>query len=104
MDISPIQRMAMAANQASRPVDAPRPAPPVAAAQASPVPADQKTASRSTTMEPNTSVVVAWHAGSLGYVTRVVDQHTGDVVLQTPPDQVLRMVEKILKRLEGATG
>ena len=51
---------------------------------------------------PATDVVVAWHAASLGYVTRVVDHASGTVFMQTPPEQVLHMVERVLKRIEGA--
>ena len=51
---------------------------------------------------PATDVVVAWHAASLGYVTRVVDSTSGTVFMQTPPEQVLHMVERVLKRIEGA--
>lgn len=51
---------------------------------------------------PATDVVVAWHAASLGYVTRVVDSSSGTVFMQTPPEQVLHMVERVLKRIEGA--
>ena len=105
MDVSPIQRLAMTANHAVRPVEAGREAPAVAPApQARPAHADQEVAKRMSTPEPATHVVVAWHAASLGYVTRVVDQHTGDVVLQTPPQQVLEMVQKILDRLERVSG
>ena len=45
-------------------------------------------------------VLVSWHPGSLGYVTRVVDQTSGSVLFQSPPEQVLAMVEKLIKRLE----
>ncbi len=105
MDVSPIQRLAMTANHTPRPVDPVRGAPAVTPApQASPASADQEATHRSAQMESSTRVVVAWHAGSLGYVTRVVDQHTGDVVLQTPPQNVLDMVSKIIERLQGAHG
>jgi hypothetical protein len=103
MDVSPIQRLAMTANHVVRPVEAVRPAPAVAPTpQASPATADQHATDRNT--GPSTQVVVAWHAASLGYVTRVVDQHTGQVVMQTPPQQVLEMVQKIIERLQGASG
>jgi len=46
-------------------------------------------------------VLVSWHPGSLGYVTRVVDQVSGSVLFQSPPEQVLAMVEKLVRRLEG---
>jgi hypothetical protein len=105
MDVSPIQRLAITANHATRPVEAVRPAPPVAPApQASPAPADQEATYRNANTDPSTRVVVAWHAATLGYVTRVVDQHTGSVVYQTPPQQVLAMVEKFLDGLQGVTG
>ena len=46
-------------------------------------------------------VLVSWHPGSIGYVTQVVDQHSGSVVFQTPPDQVLAVVLKVMERLKG---
>ena len=101
MDVSPIQRLAMTANQAAPPAETVRPAlavPP--AAQADPARAERQAEDRASSMEATSRVVVAWHAGSVGYVTRVVDQHTGQVVMQTPPQQVLEMVQKIIERLE----
>ena len=101
MDVSPIQRLAITANHAARPVEAPRePAAVSPPAQAAAARADQQADQRSAAAEVSTQVVVAWHPASLGYVTRIVDQQTGDVVLQTPPQQVLDMVQKILDRLE----
>ena len=105
MDVSPIQRLAITANHAAQPVEPIRPAPEVApAAQASPPSADEEATQRNTQMESSTRVVVAWHAASLGYVTRVVDQHSGAVVFETPAKQVLEMVQKVIERLEGANG
>ena len=104
MDVSPIQRLAIVANHAPKPVDDVKDTPAVApAAQASPPAADQHVTNRNATTESNTRVVVAWHAASLGYVTRVVDQHSGAVVLQTPPEEVLEMVQKVIERLQEGT-
>ena len=50
---------------------------------------------------PATAVVVAWHAASLGYVTRIVDRLSGTVVMQTPPEEVLDMVERVVQKLRG---
>lgn len=104
MDVSPIQRLAISANQAARPVDGVRqPSAAVApATQARAAAADQQTTQRNTS-DSNTKVVVAWHAASLGYVTRIVDEMSGEVVMQTPPEQVLNMVQKMIDRLEGKT-
>lgn len=102
MDVSPIQKLAIAANQAPRAVHTVRETPAVAPpAQASPASADQEATHRSPGSEASTQVVVAWHAASLGYVTRVVDQHSGSVVYESPPERILDMVEKVIKRLEG---
>lgn len=46
-------------------------------------------------------VLVSWHPGSIGYVTQVVDQHSGSVLFQTPPDEVLQIVLKAMARLKG---
>ena len=103
MDVSPIQRLAIHANQAARPVQAPRGTPAVTPpAQAAAASADQEVTQRNRS-ETSTRVVVAWHPSSLGYVTQVVDQHSGIVFMQTPPEQVLRMVQQIMKELEGGT-
>jgi uncharacterized FlaG/YvyC family protein len=100
MDVSPIQRMAITANHAARPV-APARGPAVAAtAQAKPVAADQQ-ATRHVSTESKLNVEVAWHGASMGYVTRIVDQHTGTVLMSTPPEQVLKMVQQVIERLEG---
>lgn len=101
MDVSPVQRQALTANHAAPPVAPALPAPVAATAQGRPAAADQQATRPRPEMEASTSVVVAWNAASLGYVTRVVDQHTGAVVLQTPPEQVLKMVEMFIERLEG---
>ena len=103
MDVSPIQRMAMTASSAVRPTEPAKDAPAVAPTpQASPAAADQEaTSGRS---QARMQIEVNWHPLSLGYVTRVVDQHTGYVVMQTPPEQVLRMVQKVIERLEGGNG
>lgn len=102
MDVSPIQRLAIVANQATKPVSSVREAPAVGpVAQAEPATADQQATANSTTTESRTRVVVAWHAASLGYVTRVVDQHSGAVVMQTPPEEVLDMVQRVIERLQG---
>jgi uncharacterized FlaG/YvyC family protein len=100
MDVSPIQRMAITANQAARPVAPVRSPAVVATAQAPPVAADQEVTQR-LSAESRLNVEVAWHGASMGYVTRIVDQHTGEVVLSTPPEQVLKMVQKVIERLEG---
>ena len=99
MDVSPIQRLAMA-GQSSAATAARETRPVQPTAQAVRAPADQEVRARATTAEPNTTVVVSFNAASLGYVTRVVDQHTGDVLLQTPPQQVLEMVQKLIERIE----
>jgi len=100
MDVSPIQRMAAAANAAVRPVAPPEKATGMApVAQARPAAADSD-AARPKTETPSMRVLVSWHPGSLGYVTRVVDQTSGSVLFQSPPEQVLAMVEKLIKRLE----
>lgn len=101
MDVSPIQRMAITANQAARPVETVQPVAPAVppAAQAAPAAADESVTQRN--QDAATQVLVAWHAGSLGYVTSVVDRHTGEVLYQTPPEQVLNMVQEVIERLEG---
>ena len=100
MDVSPIQRLAATANAAVRPV-APgeKPAGPAPVAQARPAAADSD-AARKKADTPSMRVLVSWHPGSLGYVTRVVDQVNGSVLFQSPPEQVLAMVEKLIRRLE----
>ena len=100
MDVSPIQRMAMTANNVVRAASPVKDAPAVAPTpQASPAAADQE--ATATRAEARMHVEVNWHPASLGYVTRVVDQHTGEVLMQTPPEQVLIMVQKVIERLEG---
>ena len=101
MDVSPIQRAAATANAAIRPImatekaaESPR------VAQASPAAADQET-THTRNDPPSMRVLVSWHPGSLGYVTRVVDQSSGSVLFQSPPEQVLAMVEKLIRQLEG---
>ncbi|HVM19833.1 MAG TPA: flagellar protein FlaG [Egibacteraceae bacterium] len=101
MDVSPIQRLAIAANHAPLPAREPREVPAVPpAAQAKAPAADEQAAHPG--RQASTRVVVSFHAASLGYVTRVVDQHTGAVVLQTPPQQVLDMVQQVIDKLEKA--
>lgn len=103
MDVSPIQRLAITANQATQPVHHARNVPEVApAAQAGPVRAEEQATQRNPASQAALQVIVAWHAGSLGYVTRVVDQHSGSVVYQSPPEQILDMVQKLMERLEGS--
>jgi hypothetical protein len=104
MDVSPIQRLAIIASQVTKPVPTVREAPAVPPpAQATPASADQEATHRSPGSEASTQVVVAWHAASLGYVTRVVDQHSGSVVYESPPEQVLEMVQQVIERLEGSS-
>ncbi len=104
MDISPIQRLAIAASHATpAAVEIRRPPAVAPTPQATPPSADQQVAHRDAATHPRTHVVVSWHAASLGYVTRVVDQHTGGVVLQTPPENVLEMVRRVIARLEGVS-
>lgn len=106
MDVSPIQRLAAVAVHATRPPEPsvprvrPAAAPAAPSAQANAPAADQDSTRRQPDTPP-TRVVVAWHPASLGYVTRVVDQHTGTVLVQTPPEQVLAMVEQVIQQLEG---
>lgn len=102
MDLSPIQRVTAAANAALRTPPISRAESPRPVAQAAPVSADQQVESRSTAAD-RTRVTVEWHAASVGYVTRVVDQHTGSVVHQSPPEQVLNMVQRIIARLKELT-
>ncbi len=100
MDVSPIQGMAATANAAVRPVaptENATPAAPVAQARAA---AAESESTRSRANAPM-RVLVSWHPSSLGYVTRVVDQSSGSVLFQSPPEQVLAMVESIIRRLEG---
>ena len=100
MDVSPIQRLAATANAAVRPVaPAEKAVASAPVAQATPVSADSEAARPDNT--PTMRVLVSWHPGSLGYVTRVVDQFSGSVLFQSPPEQVLAMVEKVIRRLEG---
>lgn len=47
-------------------------------------------------------VLVSWHPHSLGYVTKVVDQHSGHVLHQSPPEMVIAMVLQVIAKLEGA--
>ena len=66
-----------------------------ATAQAAPPAADQTSDTTEVEHAPRQlSVVVAWHAASLGYVTRVVDQLSGRWSCQSPPEQVLDMVRR----------
>ena len=101
MDVSPIQRQANQANAAHAPA-APARAPqePGPAQAARPV-ADQEPTQRNRAAD-STEVLVTWHAASLGYVTRVVDQHTGSVLYESPPEQVLAMVQKVIESLRGS--
>ena len=100
MDVSPIQRMAMTASSVVARVAATEDAPAVAPTpQARPAAADQE--AMSARAQARMHVEVNWHPASLGYVTRVVDQHTGETLMQTPPEQVLIMVQKVIERLEG---
>lgn len=104
MDVSPIQRMAMQASEVVKPApDVPRTRAIAPVAQAQPVSADQDVTTGGPGAQLGTHVVVAWHAASLGYVTSVVDQHTGEVLYQSPPEEVLNMVEQIIEKLEGNT-
>jgi len=103
MDVSPIQRLAMTANNAAPAVTGPRETTPVVppAAQVAPAPAEQQTTERSPVSPSALQVIVSWHAASVGYVTKVVDEHSGSVVYQSPPEQILDMVEKLMDRLLG---
>ena len=104
MDVSPIQRTAAVANAAMRPVAATESATAIAPVpQATAASADHET-TRARPDTPSMRVLVSWHPGSLGYVTRVVDQVSGSVLFQSPPEQVLAMVEKLVRRLEGDAG
>lgn len=99
MDVSPIQRTAATANSAIRPAAASPARSAASAAQArEPVAEETRQVPVKT---PSMRVVVSWHPGSIGYVTQVVDQHSGSVVYQTPPDEVLQIVLKAMARLRG---
>ena len=103
MDVSPIQRMAMTASSAVRPAEPAKDAPAVGPTpQAHSASADQE--AMAARAQARMHVEVSWHPSSLGYVTRVVDQHTGEILIQTPPEQVLIMVQKVIERLEGGNG
>lgn len=101
MDISPIQRLAITTNHAAS-ADAVR-----AAVRAATPPQDLATtaedhrAGRDGSVF-NTRVAVAWHSASVGYVTRVIHEHSGSVVYESPPETVLDMVVQVIKRLEAA--
>lgn len=100
MDVSPIQHSAAIASAAVRPAPAPAPA----TSAVAPAQAAQPAAEESKQVPIKTAsmrVLVSWHPGSIGYVTQVVDQHSGSVVFQTPPDQVLAVVLKVMERLKG---
>ena len=100
MDVSPIQRLAAQAS-GIRPVAASETNPMVApTTQAAATSADQQTV-RARVETPSLRVLVSWHPGSIGYVTRVVDQASGAVLHQTPPEQVLAMVQQVIARLEA---
>ena len=47
-------------------------------------------------------VLVSWQPHSLGYVTKIVDQHSGQVLHQSPPEMVIAMVLQVIAKLEGA--
>ena len=101
MDVSPIQRQAMQANAAhvpAAPARAPREPGPAQGAR----PVAEKQPTQHTGAANSTEVLVTWHAASLGYVTRVVDQHTGSVLYESPPEQVLAMVQKVVESLRGS--
>jgi hypothetical protein len=101
MDVSPIQRLAATASGAVRPpVATQKVAGSAPVAQARAAAADSE-AARTKAETPSTRVLVSWRPSSLGYVTRVVDQTSGSVLFQSPPEQVLAMVEKLIRRLEG---
>lgn len=102
MDVSPIQRLAATSNYAIRPAAAPAVTSTTSSAQGGARSADQQ-ATRPRVATPSTRVLVSWHPGGMGYVTQVVDQHSGTVVHQTPPEQVLAMVMQVIQRLEAGT-
>lgn len=99
MDVSPIQRMAATASAATRPAPAVAGASAAAPAQARVAPAEE--VKQAPVQTPSMRVLVSWHPGSIGYVTQVVDQHSGSVVFQSPPDEVLQIVLKVMARLRG---
>ena len=99
MDVSPIQRMAATASAAVRPAGATQPASAASPAQG-PAPVAETT-KQVPVKTPSMRVLVSWHPGSIGYVTQVVDQHSGSVVFQSPPDEVLQIVLKVMARLRG---
>ena len=101
MDVSPIQRSAATASAAIRPAAASG-APATSAVP--PAQANGPAAEETKQVHVKASsmrVLVSWHPGSIGYVTQGVDQHSGSVVFQTPPDQVLAVVLKVMERLKG---
>lgn len=100
MDVSPIQRSAATASAAIRPLIAGSPASPAVAPAQAPAPTADET-TQIPVKTPSMRVLVSWHPGSIGYVTQVVDQHSGSVVYQTPPDEVLQIVLKVMARLKG---
>ena len=100
MDVSPIQHSAVTANAAMRAAMPAENVVAVAPAAQGRAPAADQEATRSS-VAASMQVLVSWHPGSLGYVTRVVDQASGSVLFQSPPEQVLAMVEKIVRQLEG---
>ena len=71
-------------------------------AQAGAPAADQQTARQRPAQQDATRVLVSWHPQSLGYVTKVVDQSSGAVLHQSPPEMVIAMVLQVIARLEGA--
>lgn len=99
MDVSPIQRMAATASAAVRPTAATQSTSAAPPAQARVEAAEETKQARVQT--PSMRVLVSWHPGSVGYVTQVVDQHSGSVVFQSPPDEVLQIVLKVMARLKG---
>ena len=100
MDVSPIQRAAATANAAIRPASAAAPATSAVAPAQAPSPVAEET-KQVQIKASSMRVLVSWHPGSIGYVTQVVDQHSGSVVFQTPPDEVLAVVLKVMERLKG---
>lgn len=103
MDVSPIARVMPHPTGPPAPVAPQEETTPVApAAQGSAAEADHDMTRHRPDPAP-TRVLVSWHASSLGYVTSVVDQHSGSVLYQSPPEQVLAMVQAVIERLEGRT-
>jgi hypothetical protein len=102
MEIAPIQRLAPPAAPTIPAATGIRSTPAVRSAQAGAPAADQQQARSRPAPQDSMRVLVSWHPHSLGYVTKVVDQHSGAVLHQSPPEMVIAMVLQVIARLEGA--